>query len=73
MWATQKLSHPALILEMNDIILSNMQIFFEEKITETEKVSKAIVKLQLKQRVNFWVFKLVTLTPQSLNQALTNV
>ena len=50
-----------------------MQIFFEEKITETEKVSKAIVKLQLKQRVNFWVFKLVTLTPQSLNQALTNV
>ena len=73
MWATQKLSHLALILEMNDIILSNMQIFFEEKITETEKVSKAIVKLQLKQRVNFWVFKLVTLTPQSLNQALTNV
>ena len=44
-----------------------------EQVTETKNVSKAILKLQLKLREDFWLLKLDTFSPKGLNRELNNV
>lgn len=38
-----------------------------ERLSETENVSKVILKLRLKQKENFWILKAATLTSKCLN------
>ena len=44
-----------------------------EQSTEISNVSKDTVRLRLKEREDFWIIKLETLTPKGLNQELNNV
>ena len=44
-----------------------------EHLTEISNISKDTLRLPLKQRENFWIIKLETLTPKGLNQELNNV
>ena len=44
-----------------------------EQLSETESVRKANLKLRLKQREDFWILKLGTLTSKGLNQELNKV
>ena len=41
-----------------------------EQLTETENVSKVILKFRLKQKENSWILKVGTLVPQGLCQEL---
>ena len=42
------------------------------QLTDTENVSKATLKLQLKFKEDFWISKLDTLSPKGPNQELNN-
>ena len=44
-----------------------------EQLTETSNVNKDTLRLRLKQREDFWIFKLETLPRKRLNQELNNV
>ena len=44
-----------------------------EQLNETENDSKANLKFRSKQRGNFWVLKIDTLSPKDLNQELNDV
>ena len=44
-----------------------------EQLNETKNVSKAISKLRLKLKMDFWILKLDTLSPKGLSQELNNV
>ena len=44
-----------------------------EQLTEISNVSKDTLRLRLKRREDFSIFKLETLAPKGLNQELNNV
>lgn len=44
-----------------------------EELSEKDNISKETLKLRLKQRENFWILKLQTLTPKGLNQELNKI
>ena len=48
----------------------NAKLTLIEKLTNTNKVATETLKERLKNRENFWIIKLRTLTPNGLNQGL---
>ena len=44
-----------------------------EQLTEMSNISKDTLRLRLKRREDFWIIKFKTLTPNGLNQELSNV
>ena len=48
----------------------NAKFTLIEKLTNTNKVATETLKERLKNRENFWIIKLRTLTPNELNQEL---
>ena len=50
--------------------VQHTKFFLLEQLIETENISKATLKFRLKQREDFWILKLDTLTPKVLNQGL---
>ena len=61
------------ILKKGRNFIQHAKLTLIEQLTETENVSKATLKLRLKQKEDFQILKLKTLTPKSLKQELDNV
>ena len=50
--------------------IQHARFTFMEQLTETENINKAILNFQLKQKEDYWISKLDTLTPKGLSPEL---
>ena len=60
--------------EMHDRnFMKHTKFTLQEQLTEISNVSKDTLRLQLKQREDFWIIKLEALAPKGPNQELSHV
>ena len=53
--------------------MNHAKFILIEPLTEISNVSKDALRLQLKQREDFWIIKVEILVPKGLNQELNHV